>query len=402
VRAADWRRIEDRIFTPDRVELYAAGLIGCYAVFVIVGFFRRAWLVDDQGTGIALDFVAMWAAGRMALEGRAAEAYNLVSFTREQLTAVAAFDGAYTWAYPPTYFLLVAPLGLLSYATAALVWISATLAGYLAAIYAILPRRATLVAAAASPFVLWAALEGQNGLMTAALIAGVLVCIDRRPALAGIFLGLLTLKPHLGIVFPVILILGGRWRVLAAAAVTTALLVLASCLAFGVASWIAFFHAFQEQGREVLGEGAVTFWKQQSVHALVRLLGGGDGLAWSLHIAAALAATMFTAWLWLRPTDTRLKAASLALAALIATPYLFTYDLPILTVPVAFLVSAGMANGFITGERTVLALLMLVLALIPGRPVGMPLFALVMLLIVLRIRATPAPAAVQSGISGSR
>ena len=38
--------------------------------------------------------------------------------------------------------------------------------------------------------------------------------LDRRPVAAGVLIGLLTLKPQLGILFPVMLIASARWRVL--------------------------------------------------------------------------------------------------------------------------------------------------------------------------------------------
>lgn len=196
---AELRRIEDWLFTAPRVARFAGALVACYAIFLLTGYLRRVWLIDENGAGIAIDFVATWAAGHMAVTGRAAEAYDLAAVTREQLTAVAKIGGAYTWAYPPTYFLLAAPFGMLSYPVAAVIWIGGTLAAYLAAIRAILPSRAAVLVAAASPFALWNAFGGQNGFLTAALIGGTLVLLDRRPVLAGMLLGLLTLKPQLGI-----------------------------------------------------------------------------------------------------------------------------------------------------------------------------------------------------------
>jgi hypothetical protein len=381
---SDVQRIEDKIFSPRRVALYAGGLLLCYAVFLVTGYIHGLWLIDEQGRGRQIDFVAVWAAARLAVSGQAAAAYDLSALAKEQLTAVAALYGDYPWAYPPTYFLLIAPLALFSYIVGALVWMFGTLALYGAGIGAILPRRSATLAAAASPFALWCFYAGQNGFLTAALFAGVLALLDRRPIMAGILLGLLTVKPQLGIVFPVILILTGRWRVVGAAAVTAVALALLSYLLFGAETWRAFFGAFQFQAGAVLDRGDVLFHKQQTVHALMRLMGADDAIAWTAHIAVALAALGFTAWLWLQRVDDRLKAAALVMTALLATPYLFLYDLPILSVPIVFLASLGSAHGFIPGERSVIAALMLAL-LIVGGPVGVPLLLALWLLIVLRL-----------------
>jgi hypothetical protein len=382
---AGWQRIEDRLFNPTRVVPYAGGLVLCYAIFLVTGYVDKIWLFDAQGRGNAIDFVTFWAAAKLAVSGQAASAYDIAAITKEQLTGVAAFDRQFTWVYPPTYFLLIAPLALFSYATAALIWMVSTLVLYCAGIHTILPRWSVVLVAAASPFALWSFLTGQNGFLTAALIAGVLALLDRRPVVAGILLGFLTVKPQLGIVFPVIVILTGRWRVFTAAAVTALLLALLSYLLFGADAWSAFFAALPNQAAAVLDRGEVVFRKQQSVHALVRLLGGGDTLAWSVHAVLALAALGFTAWLWMQRIDDRLKAAALATTALLATPYLFSYDLPILSVPVAFLASLGIDRGFMTGERTMVAVLIPILLLCAGQPVGVPLLLALWLLIVLRL-----------------
>ena len=46
---------------------------------------------------------------------------------------------------------------------------------------------------------------------------GVLLQLEARPLLAGLLLGLLTYKPHFGLLFPIALMFGGYWRALFAA-----------------------------------------------------------------------------------------------------------------------------------------------------------------------------------------
>ena len=58
--------------------------------------------------------------------------------------------------------------------------------------------------ALAFPAALWNITAGQNGFLTAALYRRHLLgLLERRPALAGICLGLLTYKPHFGLLFPI-------------------------------------------------------------------------------------------------------------------------------------------------------------------------------------------------------
>src|SRR5262249_9694666 len=58
----------------------------------------------------------------------------------------------------------------------------------------------------------------QTGFWIAALLIGGLVPLDRRRILAGILFGILTIKPRLGLLLllPLMLALTGRWRTMAA------------------------------------------------------------------------------------------------------------------------------------------------------------------------------------------
>lgn len=124
------------------------------------------------------------------------------------------------------------------YLTAFAVWIAATLALYLAAVYAVLPRRAAALAAITPLPVLLNVLLGHNGFLTAGLVGLALASIERRrPWMAGIFLGLLTYKPQFGILFPVALLASREWRAFCSAAATGVIFALAAALAFGFEAW---------------------------------------------------------------------------------------------------------------------------------------------------------------------
>ena len=96
----------------------------------------------------------------------------------------------------------------------------------------------------AFPAVFWTFALGQNAFLTAALFGGFTLLIERRPALAGMCLGLLCYKPHFGLLAPVGLAAGGLWRGFAAAAATVAGLVLLSVAVFGIDTWQAYWSAF--------------------------------------------------------------------------------------------------------------------------------------------------------------
>ena len=81
-----------------------------------------------------------------------------------------------------------------------------------------------LLFAAAFPAVLVNAGHGQNGFLTAALLGGALVMLDRRPASRASCSALLSYKPQFGLMIPLVLIATQRWRVFGVAVVTVAAL----------------------------------------------------------------------------------------------------------------------------------------------------------------------------------
>jgi hypothetical protein len=179
-------------------------------------------------------------------------------------------------------------------------------------------------------------LVGQNGFFTAALLGALLLCLPMRPVLAGIFLALLTFKPQFGILLPFALLAGGYWRTVAVAAALTLLWI---GIGYGLSpdAFAGFLHYLPETSKAILSEGSAGWRKLQSVYAAVRLLGGGNTLGWIAQIVAAVLAGGYCLWLWRRPAPFALKAAALSAAVLLATPYVYFYDLPVLAVPLAFL-----------------------------------------------------------------
>src|SRR5262249_38793976 len=192
------------------------------------------------------------------------------------------------WHYPPPFLAVAALLATLPYAAAFIAWLAATLPLYVVTIRAIVRDRIGWLVAGAFPCLMPNIIPGQNGFLTASLIGGTLVLLERHPLLAGACLGVLTYKPQFGILFPLVLVAGGHWRAIAAAAVTAIALALASLALFGVAPWEAFFQWLPRTSQALFSEGAHTEWyKFQSLLALTRMLGGGATLAWTLQLALA-------------------------------------------------------------------------------------------------------------------
>jgi hypothetical protein len=273
-------------------------------------------------------------------------------------------------------------------------WLAVTLVPFAATVRSIVGTRAGYFVALGFPATLWNVTPGQNGFFTASLIGGTLVLLERAPVAAGICLGLLTYKPHFGVLFPIALLAGRHWRAFIAAAATAAVMMAASWLAFGTVTWLAFVDATPKMTHAVLAEGLADFGRLQSFYGLVRGAGGGATLAWTVQGIAALACAAIVARLWLGRTPYALKAAALATAALIATPYLYIYDLVILVIPVAYLIRLGLARGFTRAECVGLSAAVLLLLSYPyvATQVGLAAVLVVAALIALRVRHAAATA----------
>ena len=328
------------------------GLTLALGYLVVLGgtFLKGEFLLDRQDRPIANDFVNVVAAGRLALDGAPAAAYDWPTHKAAEVRVIGHdFPDYYGWHYPPTFLFVAAALATLPFLTAAIVSLLATLAVYVAALGGILGRTGIFVALG-FPAALWNVTAGQNGFLTAALIGGTLGLLQRRPALAGICLGLLTYKPQFGLLFPLILIAERRWLTIAVAAAVAIGLAALSWLAFGSASWAAFAHWLPITSQQILGEGHADFGRLQSVFGLIRTHGGGESLAWTVQAAVTFTLAVAMVWLWRSQAPFDLKAAALAAGTLIATPYVYMYDLVVLAVALAFLLRYALARGLLASE----------------------------------------------------
>jgi hypothetical protein len=205
--------------------------------------------------------------------------------------------------------------------------------------------------------------------------------LDRRPWLAGVLIGCLAYKPQFGVLIPIALLAGGRWRTIGAAAATVAALVVVSFATLGSGVWHAFADSMTFTQTVVLEQGGTGWEKIQSVFSAVRMWGAGVELAYAVQIALALLLAASLAWLWRSNAASELKAAGLATGSLLATPYVLDYDLVVLAVAIAFFVRHGLNRGFRDFEISLLAAAWIapLLSRAIAGATGIPLGLLVML-----------------------
>ena len=315
----------------------ASGIAIGYLAFLGQTLMTHHWIVDAEGHPQAVDFLSFWSAGHLALLGHASAAYDWPTMHRLQIAMMGHDPGGYFgWAYPPLFLCVAMALAAMPYAVSFLIWVVASFALYAAAVAHAAQDRGAALLASAAPAALACAMVGQSGFLAAILIAGALAEIVERPLVAGLLVGLLTYKPHFGILFPIALVCGGHWRVFFAAAVTALVIFLFSWI-LAPASLSIFFTQLSGMTANFLSHGSAGFYKQQSLYGLLRMLGANDRSAFTAQGLLLFALAIFVGWLWRQGSSPALKAAGLTVAALLATPYLYFYDFPILSVAIAFL-----------------------------------------------------------------
>jgi arabinofuranan 3-O-arabinosyltransferase len=350
-------RPSPNIFSARRLQAYGFATAGIYATFFVSIYRAGVWIVNSNGLPIYTDFACAWAATMQALHGDASVLYDPAQFVKVQAAFVAPADYYYpNWPYPPTFFLFLAPFTLVHYLYGFIAWDLLTLLGFIAVIYLIVRRLPAIAVALASPFTAWNFLAAHNGFLTASLLGASLLALERQPILAGVFIGCLSYKPQLGILFPVALAAATQWRAFASAAVTATALAGISIAAFGSGVWQALPGQLAAQTTEVfLAAGdpsSAAHWGYiQTIYGLVRLLNGSGAAAWMAQGAATIGVAIIVWLVWRSAVRYSLKAATLSAAALIATPYAFAYDMAAIAIPVAFLARDQLRWGLLRGEQ---------------------------------------------------
>lgn len=320
------------------VAVFAIAAIAFWSLALVTGDGTpNGWITAPNGAPVSGDFNGVYTAGQFALQGEPAAAYDWDRHKQAQRDLTAnPRSNFFPWPYPPTFLFVAAALAAAPYAAAMLAWCLATGLALAATLKSIAPSNRDFLVLLAMPAIWLNLYIGQNGALTAALIGFGLYSLPARPVIAGICFGLLSFKPHLGLLIPIALAAGGYWRAFAAAAAIALALAVMSLLAFGADAWLAMPEQLQRVTAIVQSTGQPE--KLQSLFGAARSLGisADAALAGQLVMIAALAAATAVVWRS-RIITFELKAAALAATITLASPYQFVYDLTILLVAQAFL-----------------------------------------------------------------
>jgi hypothetical protein len=378
---------EARWLNRRRLMAYPRIFVTLYVIAIVVVLAAsNGGIIFNKPVGT--DFMMMWTSGKMVDEGRPADAYDYKKQFELQKTALPWKQEEkkipfFAWLYPPMFLAVAGVLAYLPYLLALAVWQFSTLPLYLLAVHGIVKEKGAMMAALAFPGAFVNLGHGHNGFLSAGLFGGALLLMEKRPYIAGVLLGLLAYKPQFGLLVPIALLAGREWRAIVSAAVTVMLTAAASCWAFGIETWRAFFGSLELTRGFILEEGPTGWEKIQSVFAALRMLGLGIVPAYAAQAVFTLAAAAVV-WLAWRQKDNNLRGAALVTGTLMATPYVLDYDMVMLALPIAFMTAIGLKDGFLRWEKIILAaaFLLPLLSRITGKFIGIPLAPVVMCLLL--------------------
>lgn len=296
------------------------------------------------------DFLAFYAAGTLAREGRPTELYELgvVSAVEKGVARSAGIDldgSVGPWWNPPVYAWVFAPLSALSFGKALLIWTGVNLAAAAIAVWLLgrsMPLRSDRVLIAllvlASAPLLQSITHGQNSAISLLLVSiAAIAWRGGQTFTASVCLGLLLYKPQLAAVLAVVLVLHRGWRA-GAGLVYVGFVILLLTNATMPAALSDYLYRLPQNLHVVQVEQTYLWERHVTLNAFWRLLlqgrGPGETTGWvhAMTIVTAAPLLLGLAFAARRPHSTGALIAATIVTAPLLMPFYFDYDLLLLAV----------------------------------------------------------------------
>ncbi len=307
---------------------------------IVAGLFlhMQIWYYYADGLSVATktspfwDFNNLWSGTKMAISGHVDWLFDVDQYRAELRRTISPNIPNHEWSYPPSMLLIGVPFAILPEAIAYLLWTFCTIGLFYLAVRTLELPKLTTLAITFSPAIFFNSILGQNGALTAAFLIAGLSLAPKRPIIAGICFGLLTIKPQFGLLIPFILLASRNWQAIISAGITAISLALATGLFFGFDVWTMFFANTQPLMRGIMEAPYMQAYHISAATIFVAMRSAGLEL-WSAYFVQAVFTTMsllYSVWIWRKDItmDHRLRVAITAILVFLATPYGYTYDLP--------------------------------------------------------------------------
>ncbi|MFO1147118.1 MAG: glycosyltransferase family 87 protein [Alsobacter sp.] len=286
----------------------------------------RLFPVEGWFFGGFADFKSFWLAGRLMGEDRLAVLFDQVAFNFER-QAFFPFDGGHVWSYPLHVLLFARPLSLLPYPVAASLWMAlgaACLLWMASRAGRSWPAALVVIACAGTTF-FWFWL-GQLSPITGLLLFCATVLAPTRPLLAGLCLGILSVKPQLALLAGLLLLVTSQWRPILVGVATCLAMVLATTAMIGVEPWIGLMRDAAPTQRDVMFNWRPVQPLISTVYAELIFLWVPKGAAWAAQLVVSAAVFGCALWAAASRLPWREKAAMAVCATVAGLPYILVYD----------------------------------------------------------------------------
>ena len=312
-------------------HLIQMAMVAAILIFCLIGSTAvNGYVIDGNGLVLGRDFLNMWHYGIAAFSDNPAAYYDYGTYNARLDTLVPGYPDQ-NWSYPPHFMLVSAPFGLVGYNMALALMTGLSVFCFWYFVVRDFENPVYRKSIWLMPAFVFALICGQLSALMAALFILIYRNLDTRPALAGILIALLTIKPQVGFLFPLFLIATQRWTVLASASLATIAFIGASIALYGIEIWQVFlFSQVGEQSDLLFHSHPLTRGLMPSLAANFGILGLGREVSLVLHALVAIAVVAVMIWCCLRCKDRFLQYVVFIMCCFIATPYLMAYDTIIL------------------------------------------------------------------------
>lgn len=340
----------------------------------------------SRGQVLGRDFLNWWTVANLATESKYNDIYNpelLVSHTSNDIKKSGV---VFNFAYPPQTLFPVSVLSNFSYIKALILW--SFIGVFIFSIPAFIFQKSKLFSLLVvfSPTTFLNLTTGQNGLFTGALLICGLMLLESKPILSGLLFGLLTIKPHLGLLIPIALIAGGYRKAFIWAVISTVSLIIVSVIFFGVGVWEAWFNNSPwDYSKNFIESGVgLAIFMQPSPFVSIRMLFDNINLAWFFQALSSIFTVGCVIYAFKKCKLLELKVSVLIVATYLVTPYIHSYDMTAFSMVIIWQLSRGIQRGFIYGEQTLLMVAWLMpISMMPLGYLGFPVFPLVTLTLLI-------------------
>ena len=289
-------------------------------------------ILDTINLILGRDFINFYHYGIAAWEENPERYYDLTFYDAVLTNFFSGHDYTFQqWSYPPHYMLIAAPFAFFNYYIALAIFTLVSLFTYWKIIVSTFDTGEYRTAFWMTPIFILFVICGQLSALIAVLFVIIFNIMDKRPLLAGLLIALLTIKPQVGLLFPLFLMMTGRWKVFLAASIGTISFIGLSVLVHGIEPWLTFLEVgAPAQSKVLVNLPEITAGLMPTAFVNFYNAGWGFNAAAAIHAMVAISAIATMIIVCRKTTDKFLQYAIFLTCTFLLTPYLMMYDILIL------------------------------------------------------------------------